>query len=198
LQPEIHTTDPVEPAPAGDLLPPQRRKGIPRVTVILGAGLLVAAAFLGGIQAQKQWGDDSSGGGNFASRFAAANDGTGASAAPGGQTGQGAGGFFGRRGGGFTTGTVKLVQGSTLYVTTTDGNVVKVSVPASTTITKSVTTKVSGIKPGDSVTAIGTTSNGVVKATSVRVGDTGLPAFRGAGARGTQGAQGGAPTPPSP
>jgi Cu/Ag efflux protein CusF len=196
VQPEIHMTDPVEQAPAGDLLPPQRRKGVPRITVILGAGLLVAAAFLGGIQAQKQWGDDSNGGGgNFAGRFAAANGGTGANAGPGAQTGQGAGGLFGRRGGGFTTGTVKLVQGSTLYVTTTDGNVVKVSVPASSTVTKSVTTKVSGIKPGDSVTAIGTTSNGVVKATSVRVGDTGLPAFRGAGA---QGGQAGAPTPASP
>ena len=169
--------------------------------MILGAGLLVAGAFLGGIQAQRQWGDDSSGGGsgNFAGRFAAANGGTGANAAPGGQTGQGgqgAGGFFGRRGGGFTTGTVKMAQGSTVStVTTTDGNVVQVSVPAGSTITKSVTTKVSGIKPGESVTAIGTTSNGVVKAISVRVGYMGLPSFRGAGA---QGGQGGAQTPPSP
>ena len=56
--------------------------------------------------------------------------------------------------------------------------VVKVSVPDSSAVTKWVTTKVSAIEPGDTVTAVGTASNGVVKATSVRVGDTGLPAFR--------------------
>jgi hypothetical protein len=202
MQPEIHATEPPAPPPASDLLPPQRRKGVPRITAILGIGLLAAAAFLGGIEAQKQWGGTStSGRGAFAGRFAnatggtgAANDGTatgtnGATGAPGA-----GGGFFGRRGGGFTVGTVKMVQGSTLYVTTTDGNTVKVSVPTSTTITKSVTEKVSGIKVGDTVTAIGATSNGIVKATSVRVGDTGFP---GGGFRTGQGGQGGA-TPPSP
>ena len=67
MQPEIHATDP--PVPASDLLPPQRRKGIPKVTAILGVGLLAAATFLAGIEAQKQWGGSSSsngGRGNFA------------------------------------------------------------------------------------------------------------------------------------
>ena len=49
---------------------------------------------------------------------------------------------------------MKLVKGSTLYVTTAEGNTVKVSVPKAATITKSVTAKVSAIKPGDTVTAV--------------------------------------------
>jgi hypothetical protein len=191
---EIHANDPAV-APAGDLLPPSRRKGLPRVTVVLGAAVFVAAAFLGGVQAQKTWGDGGSPGGRGnLGRFAAANglgNGNGGNGATtgtnGGQAPQGApgGGFF--RSGGFTTGTVKLVQGSTIYVTTQDGNTVKVSVPATTSVTKTVTAKVSSIKPGDTVTAIGSTSNGVVKATTVRVGDLGLPTFR----RGFGGGQGG-------
>jgi len=203
MQPEIHMSDePLPPAPASDLLPPQRRKGVPRITLILGVCVLAAAAFLGGVQAQKQWGDNNSSGGrgNFAARFG--NGGFGATGANGtgttGTDGQRTGGFGGR-GGGFTTGTVKMVQGSTIYVTTTDGNVVKVSVPAGTSVTKSVTTKVSGIKPGDTVTAVGTTSNGVVKATTVRIGDLGLGRFGGGGPGAGQGtgAQGGQ-TPPAP
>jgi hypothetical protein len=202
MQPEIHMTDPPTPAPASDLLPPGGKKGLPRITVILGVGLLAAATFLGGIEAQKQWGDSSSssGSGRFGA-FAGANGAarTGANGAGGAQGAQGAqggaGGFLGR-GGGFTTGTVKLVQGSTIYVTTTDGNTVKVTVPSSATISKSVTEKVSGIHPGDTVTAIGTTSNGVVKAATVRIGDIG--GLGGFGRR--AGAQGGAngQTPPAP
>jgi hypothetical protein len=101
-----------------------------------------------------------------------------------------------RGGGGVTTGKVKLVQGSTIFVTTTDGNTVKVSVPSSTAITKSVTTKLSGVHPGDNVTAIGSTSSdGVIKAASVRLGDSGFPGFGGR----RPGAQGdGTGTPPNP
>ena len=177
MQPEIHVTEPPVPAPAGDLVPPRRTKGVPRVTVILGVGLLAAATFLAGIEAQKQWGGSSSSRrqrGDFAA-FAAANGGA--------AHGRRRHGHAGRRSGGRAAssaaaavasraGTVKLVQGSTIYVTTTDGNTVKVTVPASAAITKSVTEKVSGIQPGDTVTAIGTTSNGVVKAATVRIGES--------------------------
>lgn len=194
MQPEIHPTESAVPAPASDLLPPQRRKGVPRITAVLGVGLLAAATFLAGIEAQKQWGGGgSSNAGGFAAARTAAAAGNNPTARVGndGATGPGAGGLFGSRGGGLTSGTVKLVKGSTLYVTTADGNTVKVNVPSSSTITKSVKAKVSAIKPGDTVTAIGASSNGVVKATSVRVGDTGLPVFRA-----QQGGNGGAPTTP--
>ena len=188
MQPEIHPTEAALQPPPSDLLPAQRRKGVPRATAILAVGLLAAATFLAGIEAQKQWGGSSSSGG-LGARGAAFGAGAGTGTATGTGTAganggtQGApgagGGFFGRGGGGFTAGTVKLVQGSTIYVTTANGNVVKVSVPSSTAITKSVTTKLSGVHPGDAVTAIGTTSSdGVIKATSLRLGDTG---FRGGG-----------------
>jgi hypothetical protein len=186
MQPEIHPAEANVPAPASDLLPAHPRKGIPRVTAILGVGLLVAATFLAGIEAQKQWGGNSSNANGFGARaaaFRAAAGGTGTAGANGGAQGAApgaGGGFFRRAGGGVTTGKVKLVQGSTIYVTTTDGNTVKVSVPTSTAITKSVTTKLSGVHPGDTVTAIGTTSSdGVIKAVSVRLGDTGFPGFGG-------------------
>lgn len=174
MQPEIHPTEAAAQPPASDLLPAARRKGIPRVTIILGVGLLAAATFLAGIEAQKQWGGSSSNGGRFGGRGAAfgAGAGTGTTGANGGAQGTG---FFRGGGGGLATGTVKLVQGSTIFVTTTDGNTVKVTVPSSTTITKSVKTKLSGVQPGDTVTAIGTaSSDGVIKATSVRLGDTGF------------------------
>ena len=198
MQPEIHPTEAALQPPPSDLLPAQRRKGVPRATAILGVGLLAAATFLAGIEAQKQWGGSSSSGG-LGARGAAfgAGAGTGTTGANGGTQGARGtgGGFFGRGGGGFTAGTVKLVQGSTIYVTTTNGNVVKVSVPSSTAITKSVTTKLSGVHPGDTVTAIGTTSSdGVLKATSLRLGDTGFP---GGGSGRRAGAQGGNATPPS-
>jgi hypothetical protein len=209
MQPEIHATEP--PVPASDLLPPQRSKGIPKITAILGVGLLAAATFLAGIEAQKQWGGSSTNGrGNgFAARFAAGGTGTaagtnganGTNGAAGAQGGGAPGGFGGR--GGFTTGTVKLVKGSTLYVTTTDGNVVRVSVPAATAVTKTVTTKLSALKPGDAVTAIGAAgSDGIIQAQRVSIGTAGAGGFGGgfgrrAGANGgnggAQGANGTAP-----
>ena len=177
MQPEIHPAEANVPAPASDLLPARPRKGIPRVTVILGVGLLAAATFLAGIEAQKQWGDNGANADGFGGRAAAFRAAAGGNGTAGANGGAG-GGFFRRGGGGITTGKVKLVQGSTIYVTTTDGNTVKVSVPSSTSITKSVTTKLSGVHPGDNVTAIGTTSSdGVIKAVSVRLGDTGFGAF---------------------
>jgi hypothetical protein len=200
MQSEIHPTEAALQPPTSDLLPAQRRKGVPRVTAILGVGLLAAATFLAGIEAQKQWGGSSSSS-RFGARAAAFGVGagtgtaTGTPGANGAQGGPGAGGgFFRRGGGGLTTGTVKLVQGSTIYVTTTDGNTVKVTVPASTSITKSVKATLSGVHPGDTVTAIGTaSSDGVIKATTVRLGDTGFPGFGRTGANGPNGA-----TPPAP
>jgi hypothetical protein len=201
MQPEIHATEP--PVPASDLLPPPRRKGIPRVTAILGVGLLAAATFLAGIEAQKQWGGSSTAsarGNGFAARFAAggaagagAGAGTGTAGANGAGGAQGAGGFAGRAGGGFTTGTVKLVKGTALYITTTDGNTVKVTVPAATAVTKTVTAKLASLKPGENVTAIGQAgSDGVITAQRVTVGAAGFGGgFGGFGRRANGGANGG-------
>ena len=78
MQPEIHMTEPPAPAPASDLAAPAAAQGHARGSpLILGVGLLAAATFLAGIEAQKQWGGSSSSGGTgrFAARFAAANGG---------------------------------------------------------------------------------------------------------------------------
>jgi hypothetical protein len=65
----------------------------------------------------------------------------------------GAGGFGG---GNATTGTVTLIKGTTLYVTDSTGNTVLVKTSASSQVTKSVTTTVKAIRPGDTVTFVGT------------------------------------------
>jgi hypothetical protein len=99
MQPEIHPTEAALQPPPSDLLPAERRKGVPRATAILGVGLLAAATFLAGIEAQKQWGGSSSSAG-LGARGAAfgAGAGTGTTGANGGTQGaRGAGGgFFGR------------------------------------------------------------------------------------------------------
>ena len=78
MQPEIHPTEAAVPPPPSDLLPAQRRKGVPRATAILGVGLLAAATFLAGIEAQKQWG-----GSSLAAVASAAGAAFGAGAGPG-------------------------------------------------------------------------------------------------------------------
>lgn len=65
-----------------------------------------------------------------------------------------------------TTGTVKLVDGDTVYVSTADGKVVKVKVGATTTVSKPGT--VSDLTAGSTVVITGTTgSDGTVAAATV-------------------------------
>jgi hypothetical protein len=98
----------------------------------------------------------------------------------GGFAGAGGGGLAAAFGGGDATiGTVSSVNGSTLYVTSTSGNTVKVVLSGSTKITKSETVGQSQVYPGDSLVIEGVKgSNGTVTATSVtdsgaRAGSTG-------------------------
>ncbi|MFD8637575.1 DUF5666 domain-containing protein [Streptomyces sp. NPDC059533] len=88
-------------------------------------------------------------------------------------------GFGGSNGGlgagaGLTTGTVKLVDGATLYVTDAQGNVVKVTTDTNTQITESRSGKVSDLQPGQTVTVRGSRSpSGDVTATAVAQGGGG-------------------------
>lgn len=96
----------------------------------------------------------------------------------GGQNGsrQGFGGSNGGlgAGAGATTGTVKLVDGTTLYVTDAQGDVVKVTTDTNTQITESRSGKVSDLQPGQTVTVRGTRSpSGDVAATAVAQGGGG-------------------------
>jgi hypothetical protein len=148
---------------------------------ILVTALLVAAGFWGGAIAEK----------NHGGSTASAATGLGARAAAGGFAG---GGF---RGGGFgggaagaagaaggtsaaATGTVSVVDGNTLYVLTSTGALVKVSLGQSTAVTRNAKTAADALRPGDSVVVQGSAAkNGNVTATSVAA--TGPGVTTGAG-----------------
>jgi hypothetical protein len=147
-------------------------------TVVLGAVALLIGGFVGGLEAQKHWGTAAT----------AAGRGTGTyNGAAGGQNRGGYGGFpgagtaGGQRGtqggtpGGAattaaagTTGTVKLVDGATIYVQTSTGDVVTVKTDGKTTVSTAAKGKVSDVKAGQSVTVQGAAdADGTVTATSV-------------------------------
>jgi hypothetical protein len=109
--------------------------------------------------------------------------------------GAGQGGFPGTAGGdaptgmgGFTTGTVTAVDGSTVTLELTDGSTVKVTTTDDTTVTTTEESTVDALAEGDSLTVTGDTDDdGTVAANSITEGATG---FGGRGA-------GGAATPPA-
>jgi hypothetical protein len=209
-----------------ETLPPRPRRrllgkgGNPVQVALLGV-LLLACGFIGGVLVEKgQTSASASGaGGALASRFAAlrgaassasgtapasSGGGSGGAAAAGGAAASGGsaapGGFAGRFGGagGATIGEVAYISGSTLYVTNTEGDTVKVSTSAASSITKTVKTDVHGIHPGETVIVRGTRgANGAVSAESVSVSTGaaaggGLSALFGGGASGAAGGQGAA------
>jgi hypothetical protein len=201
----------------GDELPPRpRRRLFAPVPLALLAALLIACGFIGGVEVQKGQTSSSStatagagaGAGGFASRLAAlggARPGAGTAAGAGSTGGSsstgGAGAFAGAAGsgGGVTTGQVAYVSGNTLYVTTSEGNTVKVSAAAGAKVTKTVSTKAKSIHPGETVVVLGSkASNGSVSATSITVGAQGAAGAGrapGAGATGTTRATGSSSTP---
>ena len=179
---------------------PRRRMLSPVPLALLGV-LLIAAGFIGGVLVEKGQGSSSSSTGSaagLASRFAALRGGAASSsssaAAPGATSSSNPG--FARP----TAGTVAYLSGSTLYVTNSEGNTVKVNTSAGTSVTKTVKSTVSGIHPGETVTVTGASgAGGIVSAESISVGSGGgglasLLGGRGgsrSGAGGTGGAGGG-------
>jgi hypothetical protein len=175
-----------------ELLPrrPRRRLigagGNPLALALL-AVLLAACGFIGGVLIEKGETSSSSSGGSTASslisRFRALRGGT---AAAGGSGASGAGGTAGASSG-FTrptAGTVAYLDGSALYVTNAEGNTIKVTTSAATSVTKTVKASVKGIHPGETVTVSGETgTNGAVNAESISVGSGGgaLSALFGGG-----------------
>lgn len=107
----------------------------------------------------------------LASRFAAARAAGGFGGAGGGLGGAG-GAITGN--GGLTSGIVTEVKGDTLYVTDSSGNLIKVQVGSSATVTRTSSTPLSGLQVGDNVVVVGSKgSNGAVSATSVRATSAG-------------------------
>jgi hypothetical protein len=152
---------------------PRPRRRPPSVTVLLGAGVLIVAGFIGGVQADKHWGTKKSpDAAALINQFAARRS--------GGLGGNGGGGGSGRRdqsggtstsgSGNGTVGTVKLVDGDIIYVQTTDG-VVRVKTTGSTKVTVATKAAPKDIKAGSPVVVQGTPGqDGTVTATSVSPG----------------------------
>jgi hypothetical protein len=172
-----------------------RRRLLSPVPLALFGVLITACGFIGGVLVEKGQASSSTSAGaasGLASRFAAlrgGSSGTGSSGASAALSGA-----FAGRAGGVTAGQVAYLAGGTLYVTTAEGNTVKVTTSPATSVSKTVKASVPGIHPGETVTVTGASaSDGAISAESIRVGagvGGGLGALFGAGA-GTSGKAGG-------
>jgi hypothetical protein len=165
--------------------PRQDRRRIPSATLLLAAGVLVVAGFVGGVQADKHWGTKQTptGFGRLAGAagqgggYPGRGGGTGRRGAYGqgggfGQGGFGQGGATGKGNGAAvpgtgTTGTVKLVDGDVIYVQTADG-IVRVKTTGATKVSVTKSAKVKDLKAGASVVVQGNPAqDGSVTATTV-------------------------------
>jgi hypothetical protein len=130
-----------------------------RTTLALLGLALAVGGFLGGVQAQERWGSSSSAG--PATTFP-----------PG--AGMPSGGFGGARPGAAasdTTGTVKLVDGTTIYVETDAGETVTVRTNDTTTVKLAQTVTLDQLTTGQQVTVQGEADpEGIVTAATVTAG----------------------------
>ena len=143
-----------------------------RTTLALGGVLLIIGGFVGGVLVQKNFGSASTSavaagaaaGANGRGGFGGAGGAGGAGQAATGQAGAGAGTGSGNA----TTGTVKLVDGTTVYVTTANGQVITVKTSSSTTVRVAQSGALKDLTAGATVTVQGTANaDGVITATQV-------------------------------
>jgi len=184
-------------------LPKVRRRKLPIATLLLALLAVGAAGFFVGVKVEKSKVPAST---SNASAFGAAFGGaTGArasgspTAGPTGASSTPSAAAGGTGGSANIIGTVTVIDGTTLYVTDTTGDVVKVTTNTGTTVTKTVTGKVSDLAPGESVVIRGVQSSaGVYAAQSVSEGNA-AAAFGGGGLGGGNfGGRGGRSTPAAP
>jgi hypothetical protein len=125
---------------------------------------LIVAGFLGGLLVQKNFGATATTATAFPGAAAGGNGfGQGASAGAGGP-----GGATASSGSGATTGTVKLVDGNTVYLTTASGATVTVKVSDSTALLLSQAAALKDLPAGAAITVQGTTAaDGSITATTV-------------------------------
>ncbi|MFJ4680929.1 MULTISPECIES: hypothetical protein [unclassified Kitasatospora] len=174
-----------------ELAAPPRRK-LPWPTLALAGCVIAVLSFAGGVWYQK---DNGTGGGTAANRAGASNErfpggGTGrggyGGGYGGGQNGQagGTGQFPGGAAAGFTRGTVKSVDGTTVYLTEANGTTVKVTTQDSTKVTTTKEGKVGDLQPGQTVTVTGSKADdGSYNATQLTEGSAvgGFGGARGGG-----------------
>jgi hypothetical protein len=184
----------------GEDLPPRpRRRLLTPIPLALLAALAIACGFIAGVLVEKGQSASTGGGGaggGLASRFAARSanasgarsskrsgstsesDSTSSAAshslpAPGGSASGGAGSGAAATSGA-TVGQVAYVAKGTLYVTTLEGNTVKVKAATGATVTKSVDTSAASIHPGETVLVSGAAgADGTIIAQSIRAGSAG-------------------------
>jgi Cu/Ag efflux protein CusF len=136
-----------------------------RATTVLFGLLLLVGGFLAGAQAQKHWG----------AVPASSNSNAGNAGNFGNLAGGGFGGRNGNNGTGASspasnsmTGTVKLVDGTTVYIQLTNGDVVTVKTSGSTSVQVAQTGSLSQLTPGTRVTVEGQSGGqNIVNATKV-------------------------------
>ena len=156
------------------------RAKLPSLTLVLAAVVVASAGFLGGALVGKHYG--SSGSGDLAATFSRLAARASASASGGsGGSGSGFGGRGGLFGGGNATiGTIKLIDGGTVYVQTTAGDIVQVTTSAGTKVTVSSTVPVKDLQPGETVIVMGSkNSSGAIAATSISQTSLGGGGFGG-------------------
>jgi hypothetical protein len=148
------------------------RAKLPSMTLALAAIVVLSAGFLVGAMVGKHYGN--SGSSNLAAEFRGlAATRAGASASPSAGASGAAGSGFAGRGGAFgagnaTVGTIKLIDGATVYVQTTAGDIVQVATSAGTKVTVSTTVPVKDLQPGETVIVEGSkNSKGGIAATSI-------------------------------
>jgi hypothetical protein len=151
--------------------PPKAK--LPRVTLALSAAALICAGFIGGVAIEKNSvgsGGTGRAGGFNTSAFTGGRGGAGGFGGGfGGGTGTGTGTGTGASGAGNAiTGTITVVSGNTLYVTSASGTVYTVTLSGTTAISIAQSGTTADLKAGQSVTIAGTAgTNGDVTATSV-------------------------------
>ncbi len=129
--------------------------GIGKPTIVLSAAVLVVAAFFGGVWANKSFGSPAP---------AAAPPSQGGGLRGNGGNGANGGGFGGRG----TAGTIDHVDGTTVYVKTNNGTVVKVSTSDSTKVLLTKPGALTDLTAGTTVTVQGQAdSSGTVSAQTI-------------------------------
>ncbi|MBV1852092.1 hypothetical protein [Catellatospora tritici] len=137
--------------------------------------VLVCGGFLAGVQVQQHFGTSASNSGtgatgNRAGGFRGGYTGQGFPGGfPGGygQNGTGTGTGNGQAAGSSVTGKIKLIDGTTVYVETADGQIVTIKTSGTTTVQSATKLDLSKLKAGTQVTIQGTTQNDTVTATSI-------------------------------
>jgi len=184
---------------------PRRRLLAPVPLTLIGV-LLIAGGFIGGVLVEKGQGSSGSSAGSASSSFASRLAGLrgrgagAAAAAPGASAGPPSG-----AGARPVAGQVAYLSGTTLYVTSSEGNTIKILTSPATSVSRTAKATVRGIHPGETVTVTGSAAaNGTLTAESISVGSGGnaLAALLGGASSGdatraggaTGGGAGGEPT----